>query len=132
MLKGEHITRNFYTKAKTLQIQGKGNDEQLKLNLIDLTKKKLPEKLPDEVPWLESEQQNGEEVIELESAVARDPSRCCNNCSDSLEMILLLRKDICDLKEQVADFISKKVALMPMSVHTLMQTLITNFANNES
>ena len=63
VLKAEYITCNFYTKAKTLQIQGKENAEKLKLNLIDLTKKKLPEKLPDEVPWPESEQQNGEEVI---------------------------------------------------------------------
>ena len=46
--------------------------------------------------------------FELESAAAKDPSRCCNNCSDMLEMFLLLRKDIRDLKEQVADFISKE------------------------
>ena len=108
VLKAGHITCNFYTKAKTLQIQGKEYAGQLKLNLIDLAKEKLPEKLPDEVSWSESERQDGEEVIELESAVAKDPGQCCNNCSDFLEMILLLRKDICDLKEQVADFISKE------------------------
>ena len=108
MLKAGHITCNFYTEANTLQIQGKENAEQLKLNLIDLAREKLPEKLPDEVSWPESEKQDGEEFIELESAVAKDPSCCCNNCSDFIEMILLLRKDICDLKEQVTDFISKE------------------------
>ena len=56
----------------------------------------------------DNEKQSGEEVIELEPAVTKDPSRCCNNCSDLIEMILLLRKDIRDLKEQVADFISKE------------------------
>ena len=99
VLKVGHITCNFYTKAKTLQIQGKENAEKLKLNLIELAKEKLPEKLFDEVPWPESEKQSGDEVIELESAAAKDPSRCCNNCSDMLEMFLLLRKDIHDLKE---------------------------------
>ena len=108
VLKVGHITCNFYTKANTLQIQGKENAEKLKLNLIELAKEKLPEKLFDEVPWPESEEQSGDEVIELESAAAKDPSRCCNNCSDMLEMFLLLRKDIRDLKEQVADFISKQ------------------------
>ena len=98
---------NFYTGAKTLQIQGKENAEQLKLNLIDLAKEKLPEKPPDEVTWPESEKESDKEVIELEPAVVKDPGRRCN-CSDSLEMILLLRKDICDLKDQVADFISKE------------------------
>ena len=96
VLKVGHITCNFYTKAKTLQIQGKENAEKLKLNLIELAKEKLPEKLLDEVPWPESENQSGDEVIELESAAAKDPSRCCNNCSDTLEMFLLLRKDIRD------------------------------------
>ena len=59
------------------------------------------------IPWPESEKHSDEEVIELEPVVVKDPGRCCN-CSDSLELILILRKDICDLKEQVADFISKK------------------------
>ena len=36
--KAEQITCNFYTKAKTLQIQGEENAEQLKLNLISLAK----------------------------------------------------------------------------------------------
>ena len=97
-----------FIPAKTLQIQGKEKEEQLKLNLIDLAKVKLPENPPDEVPWPESEKQSDEEVIELEPAVVKDLDRCCNNCSASLEMFLLLRKDICDLKGQVADFISKE------------------------
>ena len=63
VLKVGHITCNFYTKAKTLQIQGKENAEKLKLNLIELAKEKLPEKLFDEVPWPESEKQSGDEVI---------------------------------------------------------------------
>ena len=36
VLKAGHITCNFYTRAKPIQIQGKENAEQLKLNLIDL------------------------------------------------------------------------------------------------
>lgn len=32
----------------------------------------------------------------------------CNNCNDTLEVFLLLRKDIRDLKDQVADFMSKE------------------------
>ena len=108
VLKVGLITCNFYTKAKTLQIQGKENAEKLKLNFIELAKERLPEKLFDEVLWPESEKQSGEEVIELDSAAAKDPNRCCNNCSDTLEMFLLLRKDISDLKEQIFDFISKE------------------------
>ena len=57
--------------------------------------------------WPESEKESDKEVIELEPAVVKDPGRRCN-CSDSLEMILLLRKDICNLKDQVANFISKE------------------------
>lgn len=49
VLKAGHITCNFYTRGKTLQIQDKENAEQLKLNLIDLAKEKFPEKPPDEV-----------------------------------------------------------------------------------
>lgn len=60
-------------------IQDKENAEQLKLNLIDLATEKLPKKMLDEVPWHESEKKSGEEVIELEPAVAKDPSRCYNN-----------------------------------------------------
>ena len=37
---------------------------------------KLLEKVFDEVLLPESEKQSGEEVIELESAAAKDPSRC--------------------------------------------------------
>ena len=69
---------NFYTGAKILQIQGKENAEQLKLNLIDLAKEKLPEEPPDEVTWPESEKQSDEKVIELEPAVVKDSESFCN------------------------------------------------------
>ena len=49
VLKAGNITYNFYTRANTLQIQGKENAEQLKLNLIDLAKQKLPEKARSKV-----------------------------------------------------------------------------------
>ena len=54
--KAEQITCNFYTKAKTLQIQGKENAEQLKLNLIALAN----EKLTVEVPSVNEKQYGGE------------------------------------------------------------------------
>ena len=93
----------------------------MKLNLIDLAKEKLPEKLPDEVPWPESEKQSGEEVIELEPAVAKDPSRCCNNCSDYLEMILVLRKNMRDLKQQVTILVRQYFRTGPYFImHTLL------------
>ena len=69
---------NFYTGAKTLQIQGKENAEQLKLNLIDLAKEKLPEEPPDEVTWPGSEKQSDEKVIELEPVVVKDSESFCN------------------------------------------------------
>ena len=46
VFKAEQITCNFFTKVKTLQIQGKGNAEQLKLNLIALTNEKLTVEVP--------------------------------------------------------------------------------------
>lgn len=56
VFKAEQITCNFYTKAKTLQIQGKENAEQLKLNLIALAN----EKLTVEVPSVNEKQYGGE------------------------------------------------------------------------
>ena len=50
------ITCNFYTKAKPLQIQGKENAEQLKLNLIALAN----EKLTVEAPSVKEKQYGGE------------------------------------------------------------------------
>ena len=56
VFKAEQITCNFYTKAKTLQIQGKEKAEQLKLNLIALAN----EKLTVEVPSVNEKQYGGE------------------------------------------------------------------------
>ena len=57
VFKAEQITCNFYTRAKTLQIQGKENAEQLKLNLVALANEKLTRV---EVPSVNEKQYGGE------------------------------------------------------------------------
>ena len=67
VFKAEQITCNFYTKAQTLQIQGKENTEQLKLNLIALANEKLTVEVPPA-----NKKQNGGEASHLDSITAND------------------------------------------------------------
>ena len=62
VFKAEQNTCNFYTKAQTLQIQGKENAGQLKLNLVALAVEKLTVEVPSA-----NKKQNGGEATHLDS-----------------------------------------------------------------
>lgn len=67
VFKAEQNTCNFYTMAQTLQIQGKENAGQLKLDLVALAIEKLTVEVPSA-----NKKQNGGEASHLDSIAAND------------------------------------------------------------